>query len=196
MFFCKKLAAAVMVFLMALPVPVPAKTRKGEKFLNQAKTAELSKKYDEALDLIEQAMSEDPTDPAYQMVMRRVRFQAAQHHVDVGEKLRAGGKLEEALAEFERAYAIDPASSIAEQEIRQTRGMIERNRKKEVAPEDSGLTPAQRAKKATLEKIERAMPVPELKPLSSRPIDLKMNNQPPKVLFETLGKLAGVNVIF
>ncbi len=35
-----------------------------------------------------------------------------------------------------------------------------------------------------------------LKPLSATPIDLKMNNQPPKVLFETVGKLAGINVLF
>ena len=39
-------------------------------------------------------------------------------------------------------------------------------------------------------------PLPELKPLNPAPINLKMNNQPPKVLFETVGKLAGINVLF
>ena len=40
------------------------------------------------------------------------------------------------------------------------------------------------------------MPVPELRPLSSAPLTLKINNQPPKVLYETVCKLAGVNIIF
>ena len=40
------------------------------------------------------------------------------------------------------------------------------------------------------------LPVPELRPLNPQPINLKMNNQPAKVLFETVGKLAGINVLF
>ena len=38
--------------------------------------------------------------------------------------------------------------------------------------------------------------MPELKPLNPEPINLKMTNQKPKVLFDTVGKLAGINVIF
>ncbi len=37
---------------------------------------------------------------------------------------------------------------------------------------------------------------PELKPMNSVIPMLKMNNQPPKVLFETVGKLGGINVVF
>lgn len=37
---------------------------------------------------------------------------------------------------------------------------------------------------------------PELRPISRQISTLKMNNQPVKVLFETLGKLAGINVIW
>jgi general secretion pathway protein D len=37
---------------------------------------------------------------------------------------------------------------------------------------------------------------PELKPMTAMIPVLKMNNQPPKVLFETVAKLAGVNVVF
>jgi general secretion pathway protein D len=36
----------------------------------------------------------------------------------------------------------------------------------------------------------------ELRPLNNDPINLKMNNQPPKVLFETVAKVAGINVIW
>ncbi len=38
--------------------------------------------------------------------------------------------------------------------------------------------------------------MPELRPLNPQPINLKMVNQPGKVLFETVGKLAGINVLF
>ncbi len=81
--------------------------------------------------------------------------------------------------------------------------MIERERKRveetgNPAPiEDRGLTPAQESKKVTQERIDRMLPIPELKPLNPQPIrNLKINGQPVKVLYETLGKVAGVNVLW
>ncbi len=44
--------------------------------------------------------------------------------------------------------------------------------------------------------IASMLPVPELKPVTNQISLLKMNNQPPKVLYETVGKLAGINVLF
>ncbi len=44
--------------------------------------------------------------------------------------------------------------------------------------------------------IQSLQPVPELKPVTNQISLLKMNNQPPKVLYETVGKLAGINVLF
>ena len=49
--------------------------------------------------------------PAYMIAMRRARFQAGQKHVDAGQKLRADGKLEEALQEFQKALITDPCFS-------------------------------------------------------------------------------------
>ena len=191
--------AIILAVAMAVP-PVDGRTRKGEKLMREARDAEVRKDYDKALSLYEQALSSDPADPAYQLATSRVRFQAGQKHVDAGQKLRLDGKLDEALAEFEKAYALDPGSSIAEMEVRRTRGMIEREKKKDAAgeskPEERGLTPSEAAKKQTEERVERIQSVPELRPLSQAPFNLKMNNQPPKVLFETVGKIAGINVLF
>jgi general secretion pathway protein D len=194
--------AALLTVLLAAP-PVEARTRKGDKFYKQAQTEEQKKLWEKALDLYEKALAEDPSDPAYQMGARRVRFQAAQARVDFGQKLRNEGRLAEALAEFQRAYAIDPASTIAEQELRRTYQMIEREKKKAAqpegqaaAPEEQGLTPAQIAKKELEERITRYAGAPELKPITPQIQGLKMNNQPPRVLFETVAKLAGVNVVF
>src|SRR5262249_956227 len=90
-------------------------------------------------------------------------------------------------------------SSIAEQEIRRTRAILEREKQtpqSELKQEDRGLTAGEMARKDMQNRLDRMLPVPELKPLSSKPIDLKMNNQPPKVLFETVAKVAGLNVVF
>jgi len=191
---CKKLAA--LVTLAAVLSPLDARTRKGDRLMAQGRAAEVRKQYDQALDFYEQALSDDPADSSYQLAMRRIRFAAAQRHVEVGLKLRGDGKTAEALAEFEKAYAIDSSLSIAQQEIRNTRAILDREKKQAVAPEERGLTASEIAKKQTQDRVDRLLTVPELAPLSTKPIDLTMNGQPPRVLFETLGKVAGINVVF
>jgi len=34
-------------------------------------------------------------------------------HVGAGQKMRAAGEIDKALAEFQKAYAIDPSSDVA-----------------------------------------------------------------------------------
>lgn len=192
----------ILILTVSLIVPaVWAGNKKGDRFLEDGRKAEAMKKWDEALDLYEKALQQDPMDSSYQMAVHRVRFQAGQLHVDLGQKLRKEGKLEEALEEFRRAFAIDPASSIAETELRRTYQMIQREKeKKEGKTEDNaelrGLTPAQSARREAEERAASMEGAPELRPLTGSVRNLKMANQPVKVLYETLGKLTGVNVLF
>src|SRR6266567_4714744 len=202
MLYCKKLATfGVLVALLApMTAPLEARTKKGDRLLQAGRAAEIRKQYDAALDLFEQALSEDPGDAGYQLAMRRSRFQAGQAHVERGLKLRGDRKTAEALVEFEKANAIDPSSTIAEQEVRRTRAMLEREKKQALSPEgvkpdEVGLTPTEIARKDTQDKLDRITTVPELKSSAVIP-PLKMNNQPMKVLFETVAKLAGLNVVF
>lgn len=190
--------AAALALLLAFAAAGGARTRKGNSFLAQGERAEARKNWDAALDLYEKALQEDPTDIAYQIAVRRVRFQAGQAHVDNGQKLRESGEIEKALAEFQRAYAIDPSSAVAEQELKGTLDLIERNRKRgaEIPPSQRQLTGAELARAEEREKLARIEPPPELKPFSRQSINLRMANQPPKVLFETVAKLAGINVVF
>jgi general secretion pathway protein D len=67
---------------------------------------------------------------------------------------------------------------------------------KEAAPEVRGLTPSELSKKEQGERIDRMLGVPELKPLKPTLIDLQIHNQTPKVLFETVAKVAGLNVLW
>ncbi|MBL8210655.1 MAG: hypothetical protein JNK87_08085 [Bryobacterales bacterium] len=185
----------VCLLLLVLP-PAGAWARKGEKYMKDAKLAEVKKDWETALNLYEKAMLEDPYNIAFQMAARRVRFQAAQARIDRGQKIRAEGKLDEALAEFQKAYAIDPSSSIAVQEVKKTMEMIDRENKVPSPQSDKGLTPAEKARKDSEERMSRLETAPELKPIAKNQITLKMSNQPPRILFETIAKLAGVNVIF
>ncbi|HWQ52918.1 MAG TPA: cohesin domain-containing protein [Bryobacteraceae bacterium] len=197
-----RLVAIITLFAMAATVvpPLEARNRKGDRFYKQGHEAEVRKQWDEALQLYEQAQSADPADPAYRMAADRARFQSAQAHMDKGLELRSQGRLSEALLEFQTAYGINPATSATEQEVRRTQEMIQREKQREEAgkavPEERGLTPSQLERKRIDEKISTMLAVPELKPLNPQPINIKMNNQSARVLFETVGKVAGINMLF
>jgi len=197
----KQLCSSFLIFLLILPqagLLEAKKSRKSDRYFAQGRDAEDRGDLEKALEFYTKALSEDPKDTAYLLATRRTRFLAAQSMVTKGIKMRADGQVAEALEMFLRAYSIDPSSSIAEQEIRRTRQMLEREKKKGAAltEEERRLTPSQLARKEDEDRIGRALPVPELKPISRQIASLKINNQPVKVLFETVGKLTGVNVIF
>ena len=201
--FFNRLTAIILAAILIAPAGVlEARTKKGDQYLAAGRKSEDRKEWDAALESYEKALSEDPSDMVYQMAAEKARFQAAQGHIDKGLKTRNQGLLGEALLEFQKSYAINPGSSVAVQEIRRTEEMIQRERKRveetgqEAPAQERALTPTEEAKKEIKDKIDRMLPVPELKPLNPEPIRLKMNSQPVKVLFETVGKLAGINVVW
>src|ERR1035437_10090380 len=201
-FFNRLTAVVLAAVLIAPAVSLEARTKKGDRYLGEGRSSETKKEWDAALESYEKALSEDPSDVVYQMAAEKARFQAAQGHVDKGLKTRSQGLLGEALLEFQKSYASNSGSAVAVQEIRRTQAMILRERQRvletgqEPPAQERALTPTDEAKKAIKDKIDRMLPVPELKPLNPEPIRLQMNSQPVKVLFETVGKLAGINVVW
>jgi general secretion pathway protein D len=203
MLFFNRLVAVIGIGALLGPMlPLEARTRKGDRYLAEGRAHEAKKEWDAALESYEKALSTDPADLDYQMATTKARFQASAVHQDQGTKLRAQGQLGEALLEFQKAFAINPSSSVAEQEIRRTQDMIQRERQrveatgKETPADERGLTPLEEARKAADERINRILPVPELRPLNPVPINLKINGQTAKVLFETVAKVAGINVLW
>ena len=200
--FFNRLLAVVMAALMAAPaLPLEARTRKGDKFFAEGRAHEQKKEWDDSLEAYGKALSEDPAEITYQMAEQRARFQAAQSHVDRGIALRNQGQLGEALLEFQKAITLNPGSIVADQEVRRTAEMIERERRrvqetgKESTPAERAMTPADIARRQANDRIDRILPVPELRPINNEPINLRMNGAP-KLLFETVAKLAGLNVIW
>ena len=145
--------------------------------------------YETALIHYERALRTDPTNAQYKIGVAQMRFQAAQAQVELGQNLMARGDLnsvETALGHFQRARDIDPSSAIANQMIEKSLAMIAALKKGAAKP-----MPAPGAE--ALEEL-RQMP-PELKPISTEPINLKMTNDA-RIVYETIAKLAGLTVLF
>src|SRR5690242_8626818 len=101
--------ALLLTLLLAAPV-VQAKNKKAEKYYKEALEARARKQWDEALDLFEKAAAIEPTDVRYMIGEKESRFEAGAEHVKKGQKLRADGQLEQAIAEFQLAIQKDPSS--------------------------------------------------------------------------------------
>jgi len=183
------------ILALTVAVGLEARNRKGDKFLKDGQALEARGDWDAAMELYEQAVDQDPSDVDYILHMRRARFQAGQRHVDAGQKLRVEGKLAEALQEFQKALIADPSSSIAIQEIKRVQDLTSAPQAG-VRPEERALTSVERERLDSQKKVESMLQPPELKPMTTSIPTLKMNNQPPRVLYETVAKLAGINVVF
>jgi len=173
-----------------------ARTSKGDKFWKEAQRAEEQKDYERAAELYGEAARLDPGNPSCTMGERRVRFQASQLRIKAGQEDREKGRLDAAVVEFQRAFMLDPSNILAVEEKQRTLQMIERNKSGHVPADELTLSPTQIQQKKEAHKVESMLAAPELKPILNRIATLKMNNQPVKVLYETVSKLAGVNVVF
>jgi general secretion pathway protein D len=159
---------------------------KGQTDYNQGRKAETLQDYDAAFDYYLKAVKADPNNASYKIKLNQIRFEAGALHVKQGVKLRDTGDLQGAVAQFQRAQVIDPSSPVADQELRKTVEMFaEKSRATDAAaepPPDPN------------EELLASKP-PEIKPLSRAPINLKMSNDA-KIVYDTIGKLAGLTVIY
>jgi general secretion pathway protein D len=154
--------------------------------------ADARQDYEAAYEYYKAAYEKNPKDLKYRVPYQRTRFLAAASKVHRGQKLREAGKLQEALELFQQAAQIDPTNDLAQQEIRRTQQMMGQQTQTQAPAE-----PKQpRAEDLLRRRLEQARPPVELAQLSDVPITgLKMENDS-KIVYETLGKLAGINVLF
>jgi general secretion pathway protein D len=184
-----RLIRPAAVLLLAFVVILPASASdSANSFYKKGKEAEARQNYEQAYDYYKQAYDLKPEDLKYRASFARLRFLAGASHVHRGQLLREAGKLDEALAEFQKAEEIDPSSAIAEQEEKRTQKMIDAA--KEGKPQSAAPPPGPLEKR-----IEEAEGPVDLAPMPNVPTTLKMT-QDSKVIYETIGKLAGINVLF
>jgi general secretion pathway protein D len=175
---------------VVIAATLPAATADNAKALwEKGQDAEARQDYVHAYELYKQAFDLKPRDLKYRVSTERTRFLAGASLVHQGQLLRDGGKLTEALALFQQAATIDPSSFIAGQEIRRTQEMI-KAAQTEPQPQQAAQPPPGLQKRM----LEASGPV-ELAPISNTPITLKLTEDS-KMIYETVGQLAGINVLF
>src|SRR5882672_7559995 len=159
---------------------------KGGQNYNAGEKAESLKDYDTALDYYNKALQTSPNNTEYKLKAARARFEAGQWHVDQGRRLRERANLELALAEFRKAALIDPSSAVAAQEPHATLQMI---------TDKQGTTENTASPISPADDLKLMTGPPAIQPLSRAPINMKATNDS-KAVFDAVGKLAGLTVIF
>ena len=184
--FLSRLVAILLIGLAITSLSLAADNAKA--LFNKGREAEARQNYEQAFDFYKRAYDLKPTNLAYRTSCDRLRFLAAASHVHRGQLLREAGQLDTALAEFQNAVTIDPSSAIAKQELQRTQQMIDAAK---AAPSKSAAPSSNFLQK----RLEEAGGPVELASISNVPINLKITEDS-KVIYETVGKLAGINVLF
>jgi general secretion pathway protein D len=183
-FFRIALIATLAVF--ALP-GAALHAQSAAALFKSGQNAEARQDYDAAFDFFQKANAKNPKDLSYRTALYRVRQTASSMHVTHGRKMLQAGDEQGALAEFLHAAEIDPGNEAAQQEIahvRQKNGTA--SPALEVAlPEPTGEQ----------QQIDSISPPVDLKPVSNEPLTLRMTEDA-KVIYQAVGKAAGVNVLF
>ena len=153
----------------------------------EGRNAELRKDWDSALVNYQKALQSAPANSLYLLHEKQARSQASIFHLENGRRLKREGRLEEAAGEFQKAVGIDPSNQAATTELSQV------------------LAKQAEGKRARESAIEQAL---KSRRESSLPAAIQLRALPPEALahfrinadsrrvFETLGKLAGLNVVF
>jgi general secretion pathway protein D len=174
------------IYLLVFATLLLAGCPKSNQDFEAGRKAEAIQDYDTALVHFERALRAEPTNAEFKLRHANMRFEDAQFHVEQGQKALKKGDLQLALAEFEKAQSVDPSNAAAEQEIKKTLNLIGA---KGAADASQMVNPNPPSDETLLSEP------PALKPISREPINLKMTNDA-RVVYETIGKLAGLSVIF
>lgn len=153
----------------------------------EARQAEEQKDYDSAVIHYDQALKYQPNNSQYLIGAKNARSESADAHLQQGRRLLAQNQPEAAAAEFQKAVAIDPGNEAAGQELQ-----------KVLLAQSTAQQQRQAALSHAMQREDetRSSGAVTLKPLPPQPISHLHLSADSKNVFETLGKLAGLNVIF
>jgi general secretion pathway protein D len=159
----------------------------GNVAFRQARKAELHKDYDTALIQYEKALQAEPDNALFLIHEKQARTQAAAFHVKQGRRLLASGRQDEAAGEFQKAVSIDPTNETAAQELSRL-----------LAAQTAARHARETAIKESMKAGEEAgAPTSvQLKPFPAEPLAHFRISTDSRKVFETLCKLADLNVAF
>jgi general secretion pathway protein D len=189
--------------------PTTALAQSASTWDKRGQQAEARDDFDAAFEAFRQAHLKKPKDLRYHERYERLRFEAANMHVDRGRVLRQSGDIDGAINEFARSLQIDPGNQAAAQELQITE---QRSKAGPTAATPgaaglpgSGIGPGKVLVPGLQEQTPYQTRVQEdiasmgapitLQPVSNDPITLHMVEDA-KVVYQAVGKAAGLNVIF
>jgi general secretion pathway protein D len=183
----RRLLRPALLLSLVAAFTLPVLADKAKDLYGKGQDAEDHQNYEAAYGFFKQAYDLRPKDLRYRTAFERVRFEAAAQIVHRGQKLREDGKLDDAVAEFQKALSIDPSLFMAKQELNRTLQMIndQKNPPPQAVGPPSGLE----------RKLRDAQGPVELAPISNVPITVKLTDKSDTV-YRTVGQLAGINVLF
>jgi general secretion pathway protein D len=158
--------------------------------------AEARQDYEAAFEFYKAAYQQKPAELHYRIPYERLRGPASASKIKRAQKMRDQGNLADALALFEQALEVDPSNDLAAQEIRRTQQMMQKG------PAGGGQavsTPSSRPEEEEdplRKRLEEASPPVALSQFPDAPLSAIEMTDDSKVLYETIGKLANINVLF
>jgi general secretion pathway protein D len=180
----------LLFVILAGTIAVPAVAESAESDYKAGDKAERKNNFDAAYQAYKKAHDLKPADPKYMAAFVRMRFYAAAEHIRKGQQLRDSGSIQESLAEFRIAAEMDPTNFEALGEMRRTADVIQRQaQEKENAKKNNGQ-PSSFEKEA----MTAAGPV-TLDIKWDTPISLHLNSTTVDVVYKTIAKIAGINVL-
>src|ERR1700704_1095532 len=158
--------------------------------------AEARQDYEAAFEFYKAAYQQKPDDLRYRLPYERTRVLAAASKIKRGQKLRDQGNLPDALALFQQAIEVDPSNELAAQEMRRTQQMIQKGSSGAGGQALAGPTPRHDEDDPLRKRLEGAGSPIALGTFPDSPITALEMTEDSKVAYETIGKLAGINVLF
>jgi len=157
--------------------------------LRRGVAAERRQDYDVAVVEFNKAVRLRPDDAGARASLERAKLRASQDHFTRARRLAASGKLDLALAEYEIAAELNPASGDIDTELRSTRNKL----RAKVAVAREGKTELQTI-------IERARDLPppglDLPQGIKMPASLAFRDMSSRDVFTAIARLGGIGLIF
>ena len=152
--------------------------------------AEITKDFDKALAEFKAALDKEPANTEYRLHYEQARYNAAFQHFEAGRRAADKHDYQTAKVEFTRVLEIDPTHALAAAQLEKVNDLLNNTGRSAAAPPPPIQFDQMRQNTRT-----DASAQSQLDAKVTGPIDIRMT-QDSKVAFETLGELAGLNVIF
>jgi len=181
----------LLFVILAGTIAVPAVVAESaESDYRAGEKAEKKNLYDVAYEAYKKAHDLKPNDPKYSVAFLRMRLYVAAGHIKKGQELRDAGNFEESMAEFRIAAQQDPSNFQALGEMARTNNLIQRQaQEKENAKKNNGQPDA-------IEKEARNAAGPVVLDIKwDTPISLHLTSTTVDVVYKTIAKIAGINVL-